>query len=149
MVRSLQFLMLSDCNITSSGFATLVNSPNLALLKVLLLPRNQIKSVKGAIQSEVSIKKLWKKGKLMSLELLDLRRNQLAPPYSMMFDSFLRGAVVLFWDNPVMQSANLSDVNSSFELFKASEKFHPYYDPLKIGQPSQDVLDLLACQYRM
>jgi hypothetical protein len=77
---------------------------------------------------------------MMKLEILDIRNNSLNVQYSWMFDYFLKDTVVFMWGNPNCLQCNFTDMNKEFSNIAATGKFHSYYHPLKIGEPTQELL---------
>ena len=72
----------------------------------------------------------------MSLDLLDLRNNNIMGPYSLLFDVFYKKTVVLLSNNEVCRSYNFLNQDSEFKRFAENGDFHHYYNPLRIGYMS-------------
>ena len=101
--RYLEYLKAKNCQIGNQGFADLVASPNLRRLKVLILAKNSISKLVFPFDDLRLATPVQRTREVMSLDLLDLRENQLTSVKSN--SKFLSDTVVLAWGNPMTERA--------------------------------------------
>ena len=126
-LKNLRYLNLRDCKLNQKAFNELLASPHLKSLEVLVARNNRLKFVEGP-HSDLDDMTEKEAKNVMSLKLLDLRENKLTHIFQEHAVNFLRETIVLMWDNPFNDIAEVKQLmrQEYFDpscLFRACEEF--------------------------